>query len=187
MSTTFKAVAMAKLLLTEKIQTAASLLDATAGNGFDTLFLAQTSAPTAKIWAFDVQKEAIAAARQLLQEAGLTTKVEFILDCHSHLKQYLPDAVDIAMFNLGYLPKADHNIKTSAATTVAAIQDTCALLAKGGLISIIAYPGHPGGQEEYDAVKDFLTNLPSANFSVGCWQMLNQKNCPPVLFLVAKK
>lgn len=182
-----KAVTMAQLLLSEKVKRADFLLDATAGNGFDTLFLTETSKETARIWAFDIQEEAVATARQLLEENGRADKVHFVLDCHSRIARYIPGAIDAAMFNLGYLPKSNHTVKTSPATTVAALEQTCACLAAGGLISVVAYPGHAGGQAEYKAVTDFLANLPPGDFAVGCWSMLNQANCPPVLFIVEKK
>jgi hypothetical protein len=48
-------------------------------------------------------------------------------------------------FNLGYLPGGDKQLKTGAETTLRALKAASNVLQAGGLISVVAYTGHPGG------------------------------------------
>jgi threonine dehydrogenase-like Zn-dependent dehydrogenase len=156
------------------------------GNGYDTLFLARHTPDKASVWAFDIQAAAVANTKRLLAEHALGEKVRLVEDCHSRVNRYVQQPIDIAMFNLGYLPGSDHSITTSAATTVEALQQIFVLLAVGGLVSIVAYPGHLPGREEHEAVHCLLKKLPQSHFTVGHWQMVNQKNHPPEMYLVEK-
>jgi hypothetical protein len=90
------------------------------------------------------------------------------------------------MFNLGYLPGGDHSFTTRAATTVAALGRITGLLAPGGLITVVAYPGHPAGDEENAAVADYLARLPQETFTVAVWRMVNQRNRPPILYIIGR-
>ena len=50
-----------------------AVVDATAGNGHDTVFLARLAGPSGQVHAFDVQEEAIRATRERLEKEGLLT------------------------------------------------------------------------------------------------------------------
>ncbi len=180
------AVAMAHALLMDKLPSAKTVVDATAGNGHDTLFLAQNTPADAVVWAFDLQTEALSATERLLAEKGSFAKCRLIGDCHSRLADYITAPVDVAMFNLGYLPGGDHCITTSAATTVAALVAVLKLLAPGGLVTVVAYPGFPAGDEENSAVAEYLGTLPQTAFASACWRMLNQRNRPPILYIIGR-
>jgi hypothetical protein len=180
------ALAMAKSLLRDRLSAAKTVVDATAGNGHDTLFLAANTPEDAVVWAFDRQQEALAATARRLAAGGLAGKCRLTLACHSAIAAYLAVPVDAAMFNLGYLPGGDHGFTTRAATTVAALGALTGLLAPGGLITVVAYPGHAAGSEENEAVAAFLAALPQADFTVAAWRMLNQKNMPPILYIIGK-
>lgn len=52
----------------------------------------------------------------------------------------------LVTFNLGYLPGGDKNLITKVDTTLQALQAASNVLQPGGLISIVAYVGHPGGR-----------------------------------------
>ena len=52
-------IQLAHCLLKDRLNEAKIIVDATAGNGNDTLFLAQNALNNAQIYAFDIQKEAI--------------------------------------------------------------------------------------------------------------------------------
>ena len=95
--------------------------------------------------------------------------------------------VDVALFNLGYLPGASHDLVTKTETTIEALRQTASLLSAGGKITLVAYPGHSSGTEERIAVETFLSALPQETFTVACWQMLNQINNPPVLYILEKR
>ena len=59
-------IQLAHCLLKYRLNEAKIIVDATAGNGNDTLFLAQNALNNAQIYAFDIQKEAIENTKALL-------------------------------------------------------------------------------------------------------------------------
>lgn len=141
----------------------ALVVDATAGNGHDTVFLAKLVGARGRVAAFDVQPDALAATRKRLEENGLGDNVDLILCGHEKMADALPPAwhgnVRAIFFNLGYLPKSDRAVKTSAATTLPALDAAMALLAPGGIVSLTVYTRHAGGFEESAAVAAWLENL----------------------------
>jgi len=181
------AVGMAHQLLLPKVRTATCLVDATAGNGKDTLFLALNSLPQAKIWAFDIQQVAVDKTRQLLVCHGVADKVQLILADHCRIPFYVNQPIDVAMFNLGYLPGHDHSLTTMPETTEAALLAVLKLLAPGGVVTVVGYPGHPTGTQEVQMLEKILPSLPQSSFTVGCWKMLNQINNPPLLYIIERK
>lgn len=136
-------------------------VDATAGNGHDTLFLARSVGPGGRVYAVDLQERAIAATRARLAEAGLEDRVRLCTADHETLAERVdPDdrgRVAAVMFNLGYLPGGDHTLITRPPTTLAALEAGRALLAPGGRMTILAYTGHPGGADEAAAVRAWAT------------------------------
>lgn len=182
----FNAVSVAHQLTVLKLATARNIVDATAGNGRDTLFLAQNSGAQAMITAFDIQKTALNKTRQLLTEHRLMEKVRLIADSHANVARHVTEAVDIAVFNLGYLPGGSHEISTNADSTLAAVQQLIALLGAGGLISLIAYPGYPAGHAEHSVLQQYFLQLQPKIFTVSCWQMINHTGKAPVFYLIEK-
>ena len=163
-------------------------IDATAGNGHDTLFLAQHIEKGSKILAFDIQEKAILQTRQLLQNNDLEEKVTCILDSHAQISNYLgdQDLVRLAIFNLGYLPGSDKKIITTPSSTIEAIQILLDRLEKKGKIIIVSYYGHDGGIEK-DAVEELISALSQKEWSVLKYQFINQINCPPICYVIEKK
>jgi len=164
-------------------------IDATAGNGHDTLFMAQHIGKGSKILAFDIQEQAILQTRQLLQNNDLEEKVTCILDSHAQISNYLNEKVFVrlAIFNLGYLPGSDKKIITTPSSTLEAIQILLDRLEKKGKIIIVSYYGHDGGIEEKNSVEELLTTLPQKEWSVLKYQFINQINCPPICYVIEKK
>ena len=142
-------------------------IDATAGNGHDTLFLAEAVGPEGTVWACDIQEGAIAATGRLLAEQGIRS-VRLVQGDHAPLLEEL--ARDLAgrvaaiMFNLGYLPGADKSITTTAESTGTALGHALELLRPGGVLTIVAYPGHAAGARESDAVDAFRDRLQAPSF-----------------------
>lgn len=134
-------------------------IDATAGNGHDTLFLAELVGPTGRIWAVDIQADAIARTQQRVGE--WIDRVELRVADHANLKSIVPvemqGRISIVMFNLGYLPGGEKSVITRTDSTLAALDAAIELLKTDGLLSVIAYPGHPGGDQEAVAVADWIT------------------------------
>lgn len=157
-------------------------VDATMGNGNDTLFLAQRAK---FVHAFDVQEQALEKTSQRLAEAGLDN-AQLHLVGHEHLDEFVKEPIRAAIFNLGYLPSADKSIITKPATTLVAIEKVLQRLEVGGRLSIMIYYGHEGGDMEKDAVLDFIKELPQEEFATMLYQPLNQINTPPFLVMVER-
>ena len=157
------------------------VVDATMGNGHDTLFLAKLAK---QVYAFDIQEQALEKTSQRLQEADLTN-VELILQGHETVDQFVRE-VKAAIFNLGYLPSADKSIITQPQTTIEALDKLCHMLVKGGRIAIMIYYGHEGGDIERDAVMDYVSQLPQQEYTATIYRTLNQINNPPFLVMIEK-
>ena len=153
---TVEAQKMAKEHLTD----GAIAIDATVGNGFDTLFLAQKVGESGLVYGVDIQAAAIESAKHKLQQADLLDRTQLAVMSHADLPELLlpkdHGQVSVAMFNLGYLPFGDKSIVTTAAATRQALDHTFTLLRLGGLLSVLAYPGHAGGSEESAMIAQWL-------------------------------
>ena len=103
------------------------------------------------------------------------------------MDKYVEGEVSCVLFNLGYLPRADHNIITKPETTIKAIKHSLNLLKPHGVISIAIYTGHEGGMEEKNSVYEFVKNLDQNEFNVLESGFINQINNPPQLVLIEKK
>jgi predicted methyltransferase len=159
-------------------------IDATMGNGHDTLFLAHRVAPDGRVIAFDVQPAALEATRRRLQAAGLLPLVELRQCGHEHLLEVLPadwpGRVAAVMFNLGYLPGSDKRVITRAENTVPALRQAVEVLRPGGIVSVMLYRGHPGANGETEALDRWLGGLPA-----GC-RVERRESPGPVLFLITR-
>src|SRR5580704_8113727 len=164
-------------------------VDATVGNGYDTLFLAHRVGPKGTVLGFDVQKAALAGARELLKFVGSLDRVSFIHDSHSRLANYLPAeaAIQGAMFNLGYLPRGNRQIFTRPETTVMALLSVLANLAARGRITILVYRGHEEGSLEYVEVRKFLERLSDDEWIVEEFASTSDSPIAPRLFRIQKK
>ena len=172
---------MAHDFLSQVITPEDIVVDATMGNGYDTLFLAKLAK---QVYAFDIQEQALEKTSQRIQEAGLTN-VDLILQGHETVDQYVTE-VKAAIFNLGYLPSADKSIITQPQTTLEALEKLCQMLIKGGRIAIMIYYGHEGGDIERDAVLDFVSQLPQQEYTATIYRTLNQISNPPFLVMIEK-
>ena len=176
-----KPLEMAHDFLAQVITKDDVVVDATMGNGHDTLFLAKLAK---QVYAFDIQEQALQKTSQRLQEAGLTNG-ELLLQGHENVDQFATE-VKAAIFNLGYLPSADKFIITKPHTTIEALEKLCQMLVKGGRIAIMIYYGHEGGDIERDAVMDYVSQLPQQEYTATIYRTLNQINNPPFLVMIEK-
>lgn len=176
----------AKTLLSSVINEGDIAVDATAGNGHDTLFLANLVGETGFVYAFDIQQQAVDVTIQRLKENGLEHRARVILDGHEQLSKYVQEEVAGAIFNLGYLPGGNHDIITKGETTISAIEQLLSLLKIGGIIVLVIYHGHEGGKEERDAVIEFVKSLPQKYVHVLRYEFINQKNDPPFIIALEK-
>lgn len=178
---------LAHQILRTSIPEGALVIDATAGNGHDTLFLAESVGLTGKVLAFDIQESAIASARSLIAEAGLQDRVAWHCESHALMAEHAsPGSVSAVMFNLGYLPGEDHKLTTRTEETLAALAAAEGLLGGKGLLSVVCYPGHEEGASEAEAVVDWMTCLPERGWRLARYQMLGTRNPAPFLLLASR-
>lgn len=166
-------------------------IDATSGNGHDTLFLANCVGSDGTVIAFDIQQTAIEQTAQRLREHSLT-HVHLIHGSHDQLQQTCEQRgnqpVDAIMFNLGYLPGGDKQLTTTQQTSVNAIQQSLQVLAEAGVLTVMTYPGHPEGAVEHEAVKLFLESLDEGLWSVKMHLPMSQnpQSKGPRLFVIKR-
>jgi len=156
----------AQALASEVLNSGDIAIDATAGKGRDTAFLAQTVGPTGWVHSFDIQPDAINSTRNLLEVSGLINRVTLHERSHAELTESLPDShrgkIAVAIFNLGYLPGSDQKIITQPESTAIALESALTELKSGGRLICVAYTGHPGGKEESDVVQTFAESAENA-------------------------
>lgn len=160
------------------------VVDATAGNGHDCLFLARLVGETGCVHAFDIQPRALESTRSLLMENGFSCE-NIMLHCASHalMERVVAPGVKAVMFNLGYLPGGDKLLISTTDETIRALRSALKLIEAGGVLSVVCYPGHEGGDTEAAAVADLLCSL-----DAGKWRVaeLTHANAPsPAPFLLA--
>ena len=162
------------------------VVDATMGNGNDTLLLAGLVGAEGKVYSFDIQDTALINTAKKLREAGVSDIVVLICDGHENIDAYVPKGIKAVMFNLGYLPKGDHSIGTKACTTIEALKKSMELLMDGGIITMVIYYGGDSGFEEKEAVMEYIRTIDCRKYSVLVCDFVNQINCPPIAVCIEK-
>ncbi|MEM8955756.1 MAG: class I SAM-dependent methyltransferase [Verrucomicrobiota bacterium] len=154
----------AKDLVREYVGRGDMVVDATVGNGYDTVFLAELVGERGKVIGFDVQEEAIVSASrkvravrgEAVEAADFGANVDLHLIGHEDMAQVVTGLVRAVMFNLGYLPGGDHGLVTEPGTTVTGLEAALDILAPGGVVTVVVYPGHEGGKAEAEAVASWV-------------------------------
>ena len=165
-------------------------IDATCGNGHDTLFLSQLilSDPSSAVFSFDIQPEAIQNAEQLLRRHLSPDHFRrVLLHRRSHLELNtvpLPFSPRLIVYNLGYLPGGNKALTTKMASTLDSVKLSLALLADDGAISITCYPGHQEGEKEEQALLQFAESLASQSWEVCHHRWLNRPRSPSLLWIL---
>lgn len=161
------------------------VVDATCGNGHDTLFLAKMGV---KVYAMDLQQQAIQNAKELVASEINTADVLFFQGCHSTFPvEILPNSVRLVVYNLGYLPGGDKQITTGVNTTIASVEQALHLIDYGGMISITCYPGHEEGEREEGWLLSFCGGLNPKMWSCCHHKWLNRKSSPSLLLIQKSK
>ncbi len=160
-------------------------IDATAGNGHDTLKLCSAVGDGGKVYAFDIQTDALSNTEKLLSDKGFNN---FVLVPHSHsdLEKFVCEKVKAVIFNLGYLPGGDHTIHTRAETTIQAIEKSLAILDDKGFVSVTVYYGKNSGTEEKDAVMEYFKTIDHKLYTVTVHDFYNRPNNPPLTVIITK-
>lgn len=165
-------------------------IDATAGNGYDTRFLCQTVGSTGSVYALDIQQKALDQTADQLAQAGFTN-CKLVCQDHSQLAEIIPancqHHVGAIMFNLGYLPGGDHSKITQQYSTLVAIKAAACLLRPGGILTILAYPGHAGGAAETTSVCKWTEELDQKQFTAKIIFAASESTHAPRLFVIRKQ
>jgi 16S rRNA C1402 N4-methylase RsmH len=166
-------------------------IDATCGNGNDTLFLSKLVGKNGQVFAFDIQEQAIEKSKLRLAENQADDNVTFFHASHDEMIKQLSDLAigktSAAIFNLGYLPGSDKSITTKGTSTIDAIKQLLQILKPEGIIILVIYHGHEEGKREKDLVLDFVKNLDQKKAHVLQYDFINQKNDPPFVVAIEKR
>lgn len=171
----------------EHVQNGDWCIDATAGNGNDTQLLCELVGEKGRVFAFDIQEEAVKHTKDRLEKAGLLNRAEVLLESHVNMEQYVTEnSVNCIVFNFGYLPGGNHNLATKGETSIEAIHQGLNLLKKGGMMSLCIYSGGDSGFEERDAILEELKKLDTKRYLVILSAYYNRPNNPPIPVLIIK-
>ncbi len=183
-----KATSFVHYVLKSRINEGDTVIDATMGNGNDTLFLAELVGPKGNIFSFDIQQLAIDRTGNRIANSKFNDyRIKLIKDSHENIENYGVGTLDAAMFNLGYLPRGDHSITTEPDSTIGGIKSVLKLLKSRGIMSIVIYHGHKEGVREKLRVLNFLEGLSSRDFVVMDCSYINQESNPPIIVFVEKR
>ncbi|MEI7027240.1 tRNA (mnm(5)s(2)U34)-methyltransferase [Paenibacillus sp. y28] len=182
-------LSFAHQLVQARVQPGDTVIDATAGNGNDTLFLSRLVAGSGTVYSVDIQEAALWATQErLARDFPEFPGVVLIHGSHADLLALVPPQlhgqIAAVMFNLGYLPGQDHAVITRTESTIPALEAALKLLRPGGVLTIVVYPGHPGGDTEAEAVADWASSLPQKQYQALKYQFMNQVNKPPYVLAV---
>ena len=161
-----------------------TVIDGTAGRGRDTLLLSELVGESGKVFAFDIQPEAIKSTLELITENN-RHNVTLINEGHHLLRDYVKSAKAV-IFNLGFLPGGDHSIFSHSDTSIKAIDAALSIIDDDGFVSICSYYGGDTGFEERDNLLSYLEELDPQKYTVMLQSFHNRKNCPPIFILIEK-
>jgi tRNA A58 N-methylase Trm61 len=179
-------VPLSHLFIRRFVRRGDHVIDATCGNGHDTLLLADLVGSSGKVWAFDIQQNAIETTSGRLAEAENSDSVVLVHAGHESLAEHCSGPVKAVVFNLGYLPGGDRTVVTLPESTLAGLEQSIEILEPGGMVIITLYPGHEGGQQESTILETRLAQLPPAGFHVWRMGQMNVPDTAPYVILVQK-
>ncbi len=181
----------ARQLLEKAVSPGDIVIDATLGNGHDTLFLANLVGQNGRVYGFDIQEEAVHKTKERLAENDLADRATLFHSGHEFILENVPPVhhgkITAAVFNLGYLPGGDKSIVTRPQTTISAIDQLLDLMAPEGIILLVIYHGHIEGAVERDYLLRYVRQLDQSLVHVLQYQFINQKNNPPFIVAIEKR
>lgn len=155
-------------------------IDATTGNGYDTLTLCQLSK---FVYGFDIQEKALHNTDALLKENALSN-YKLLLDSHENIVRYNIRFKGV-VFNLGYLPHSDKTITTTKETTLNTLISLIPNMTKDQFIIITCYP-HKEGLIESEGILEYVKTLDDS-FLILKYDTLSKNKTPFVLVIEKKK
>lgn len=175
-------------LLSQNVDKGSFVVDATVGNGHDTVFLTELVGQDGKVIGFDVQKQALSSARKKLDKKNIKN-VKLVHDGHENMNEYIntKNSISGILFNLGYLPGSDKEVITRPETTIEAISTGLDYLKPGGLIVLVVYVGHSGGEKEKSSLIKYTSQLDNKRYNILHYNFLNQRRKPPEVIAIRKR
>ncbi len=184
------AVELAHIYWKQLLQLGDCVVDATCGNGKDTLLLAQLIGEEGALIGLDIQEEALARTRALLEEhlsPSQMAKIHLFLQSHANFPPLaLEKKIKLIVYNLGYLPGGNKEITSKVDSTLESVKKSLDILPPQGVISLACYPGHPEGQREEEALLQLLTPLPSTKWGVCHHRWLNRPLSPSLILVQSR-
>ncbi|KIL46406.1 tRNA (mnm(5)s(2)U34)-methyltransferase [Jeotgalibacillus campisalis] len=181
----------ARQLLERVVDKGDVVVDATVGNGHDTLYLAQLVGEHGRVYGFDIQQEAIDETASKLEEHHLRNRVMLFQEGHELADQAIPPvhhgAISGAIFNLGYLPGGDETLVTRPRTTITAVEKLLDMIKPGGMIVMVIYHGHPEGAVERDYLLRFVQTIDGETAHVLRYQFMNTQTPSPFIIAIEKR
>ena len=179
-------VGLHKHFIMEHLREGDTAVDFTMGNGNDTLFLSKAVGENGKVFAFDIQEEAIISTRAHLEENGAPENYTLICASHDRVKEFVNEPIKAGMFNLGYLPRSGKKaVTTMRKTTMPAVEAALELLAPDGVLIVAIYPGHEEGALEGEMLREYFSGLSRFRICPSEFKILNSPTSP-YFFLVEK-
>lgn len=188
MATDFRSARFwAKEMIENAVFSGACVIDATMGNGHDTAWLCELVGESGKVYAFDVQQEAVERTAERLEQAGFRQRAELFCLGHEHMAEVIHHQADAIVFNLGWLPGAEHGVTTQTSTTLLAVEAALSLLKEEAIMTICIYPGHEEGTKELHALLEWAAKLDDRRYDAMIKCYVNQPNDPPRMLAIRKK
>ena len=179
-------VGMHKYFILQHISDGDTVVDFTMGNGNDTLFLSRAVGDKGRVFAFDIQEEALASTRKLLEDSAAPENYTLICASHPRAKEFVSEPIKAGMFNLGYLPRSGKKaVTTMRETTMPAVTAALELLAPDGVLIVAIYPGHEEGALEGEMLREYFKGLSRFRICPSEFKILNSPTSP-YFFLVEK-
>lgn len=180
--------ALALSIVESYIEKGDTVIDATCGNGHDTLALSRMVGEEGKVYGFEIQPLAVMRAMNMLYKEEAPSEIEMIYHGHEMMDLFVEEEVKAVVFNLGYLPGGDDKeITTKKETTLIALQKAIDKISVDGIVSVTIYPGHEAGREEAEAVLKWAESLDKKVYHVAHISMINQPETAPQILDITKK
>ena len=179
-------LSLQKYFMLQHLGTGDVAVDFTMGNGNDTLFLSETVGDGGRVYAFDIQEEALSSTREHLVSCGAPENYTLICASHHLVKDYVKEPIKAGMFNLGYLPRSGRKtVTTMRETTMPAVEAALDLLAPDGILLVAVYPGHEEGNLEGQMLAEYFSSLDRRKICVSRFNIMNSPTSP--YFFIAEK
>ena len=179
-------VGLHKHFIMEHLKEGDVAVDFTMGNGNDTLFLSRAVGAEGRVYAFDIQEEALISTREHLTKEGAPENYTLICASHDRVDEFVKEPIKAGMFNLGYLPRSGKkSVTTMRKTTLPAVSKAIDLLCPDGVLIVAIYPGHEEGRLEGEELKEYFAGLSKYKICASIFRILNSPDSP-YFYLIEK-